>query len=126
MSAGKLREELSGPRLLKQQIYYPQVRSGTCRKVVRCTERLCGGSLAAWVATLCCGCTADAPAGCCMQWLFGEWQVTETFVGTPLMAGAPILAVHSMQVNRTRVLGTLGCHSCRRMLMMHLTCALSS
>lgn len=25
VSASKLREELSGPRLLKQQIYYPQV-----------------------------------------------------------------------------------------------------
>lgn len=56
VSAGKLREELSGPRLLKQQIYYP-------------------------------------------KWLFGEWQVTETYVGNPLMAGAPILAVHSMQAS---------------------------
>jgi hypothetical protein len=33
-----------------------------------------------------------------MQWLFGEWKVTETYVGNPVMAGAPLLAVHSMQV----------------------------
>lgn len=33
-----------------------------------------------------------------MQWLFGEWKVMETYVGNPVMAGAPLLAVHSMQV----------------------------
>lgn len=33
------------------------------------------------------------------QWLFGEWEVSEKYAANPLIVGAPVLAIHSMQVS---------------------------